>query len=385
MTSRARICLLGALVIAGGALASAPAARRSPQGPPPTGELTADETRKLLGPGFGVTRTERFAIISDGDPAWTRGTGRLLERTSRAFERFMDRMGFEPVEPQAPLVCVLIRDHAMFEAFALASDGVRTGWMGGYYATHSNRIVFFDSSTAPAFEAASRRVDEMDEQAETARRRAEIARRERRVEEARVYRALADRVREESRGSRDRLAEQSQRASQAKTAHEASHLLSFNMGMQSRVHQYPFWLSEGLAACFEPADDEAADRGRLGPDYENPLRESEFRSALAAEELVPLEALVEMSAAPANDERAARAMYAQAYALFRYLYQHERDALAALFRDIASEPPGMISPRRQGELFRARFGDAGALERRWLREAAPRALAGVNQPDDDSQ
>jgi hypothetical protein len=67
-------------------------------------------------------------------------------------------------------------------------------------------------------------------------------------------------------------------------------------------------------------------------------------------------------------------MYAQAHALYRWLHRHERGALAGLYTDIAREPAGMISPRRQGELFRARFGDVAKLERKWLRDAGEEAM-----------
>jgi hypothetical protein len=201
---------------------------------------------------------------------------------------------------------------------------------------------------------------------------------------AEAYGSLAEAARADARRQRAELERQARAASVSKTLHEAAHLVAFNCGLQSRAHQYPFWMSEGLAACFEAAGEEEARRGRFGPEYENPTREREFAQALNEGALIPLEAFVEMVVVPGahgGDEETARVMYAQGYAFFRWAYRYEKERLAALFMDIAAEPPGMIGPRRQGELFARRFGDPGALEARWLRDAPRTRMIATGQDD----
>lgn len=326
-----------------------------------------------LGPGFGRYETDRFVIACDGSAAWSRSTGVLLETTFDRFERLMRHLGVPMIEPEQKLACVLIQDHDRFEAFALAQDGIEARWMGGYYATHTNRVVFYDTETAPDFVRARNRLNELNEQAERAREQASDARRQKRQEAEALYRTLATRARESGERQRRLLADRAAQAGAAKTTHEAAHLLAFNCGLQLRSRQYPFWLNEGLATCFEAESVEAARKGHFGPERENPVRQREFAAAIAEAALVPLEALVEMTAAD-PDEDVSRVMYAQAHALYRWLHRHERQSLAGLYADIAREPAGMISAKRQGELFRARFGDPARLERRWLRDAGAEAM-----------
>lgn len=357
------LCLLTLGAAVGSGVARSAAA-------PSAHEPGVSETIQAMGGNVRRTETDHFVVLSDSGSEWSRQTALLLEPTHDQFERFMKRLGIDPVPPQSKLLCVLIEDHDRFQAFATAQDGVRARWMGGYYATQSNRVVFFDSRTAPEFEQASRDLAGAEQEAVRAKRGAPTSA---------ARRAITAAIKEAAATEKSRLEEHASSASISKTTHEAAHLLSFNRGLQSRAKQYPFWLSEGLATCFEASSAADVRKGRFGPEYVNRPREAELASALAEERLIPLEAFVEFVAAPTHDEHAARVMYAQAYGLFRWLHRYEPEALAGLFLDIANHPEAMISPKQQGELFRARFGDPAKLERTWLRElraASPR-IAGA--------
>lgn len=357
--------------------------RASTNAPRPAGDATAQSTLDALGPGFTRSETAHFVLLSDGSAAWTRSTSATLEGAYDAMDRFMRRMGLAVSPLTERLLCVLIRDHDRFAAFASARDGVQADWMAGYYATQTNRIVFCDSSTSPDFAVAANQASEMERSANEAAELASRARRERRPEVEEAYRAVAARARDAVAGYRLEIDRRALSAGIAKTTHEAAHIIAFNRGLQSRSRQYPFWLSEGLATCFEATSAADARRGMMGPEHENPIRSRDFADAAARGTLVPLDAFVEMNAAPPDDGDAATIMYAQAHALFRWLYRYEREKLAGLFTDIAAEPPGYIAPRRQGELFRARFGDATRLERRWLREtveSAPQVAGAPVEP-----
>lgn len=350
--------------------------------PIPTDEEAVGATISALGASAARTHTDHFVIVGDADPAWARSTGLLLETTYERFERLMRHLKLPLAPPKSRLLCVLIKDHARFEAFARAQDNVDAGWMGGYYATHTNRVVFYDSETSPEFIAARERLAQIDEQAQRAKDDAARARRERKDDTADVYRSIAAKAEEASDRQRRQLADRAAQAGAAKATHEAAHLLAFNCGLQSRSRQYPFWLSEGLATCFEAESLAAAHKGLFGPDRDNPVRQRELAAAIAEGTLIPVEALIEMNAAD-PDEETARVMYAQAHSLYRWLHRHEREKLAGLYADIAREPAGMIPPRRQGELFRARFGPVARLERRWLHDAGAEALKLAAATDDE--
>jgi hypothetical protein len=347
----------------------------------PVDEPAVARTLAALGPGVTRTETDHFVILCDGSAEWSRGTASLLETTADQFTRLMRHLD-QPIAPlPGKLQCVLIRDHDRFEAFAAAQDDVDARWMGGYYATHTNRIVFYDTLTAPDFLEASRKLDGFETEAKRAEQQARDASKANR-KLSRAYRDLAERVRDAEDQQRGLLKGQAARAGAAKTTHEAAHLLAFNAGLQLRSRQYPFWLSEGLATCFEASSVDAARKGLFGPDRENTVRQREFAAALSAASLIPLEAFVELNSPPENDEATARVMYAQAHALFRWLHRYEKESLGGIFRDLAAEPAGNITPERQGQLFRARFGDLARLERRWLREAGTEALRVAAAPEE---
>lgn len=301
--------------------------------------LAADEasvaaTAELLGAAFKRFETEHFVILSDGERAWTQARAALLERANHQFERLMGRLGLPVSAPESKLLCVLINDYAAYAAFARTHDGVTAPWVAGYYAAFSNRAVFFNDATSPQFQ-----------------------------------RARADASREP--GGAARVDARAAAVTIAKTLHEAFHLIAFNRGLQSRARQAPFWLTEGVAACFESESPNRA----FGPDHGVEKREAEFRALLREGRLIPLEALVAMNAAPPEDDEIAGVMYAQSYALVRYLFRHRRDELAAFFRDLQREPPGLMTARRHGEMFAARFGDPREVEKAFLRAMSREAVS----------
>lgn len=338
----------------------------------PVDELAAERTTAEAGPGFARYETEHFIIFSDCDREWTISRARLLDRTYYQFHRMMRRLGLEGVPPAEKLQCVLIDRHEDYAAFARRFDGVDAAWIAGYYASRNNRVVFYNDADSPAFRVASQQLDEFRTVAAKAEKRASEARRSNAGKPIDELEEQAQRIREHIETETVRLESEVLTASVTKSTHEAAHLIAFNCGLQSRAHQYPFWLTEGLATCFETL---APDRP-FGPDEPFAEREREFREAMSRDRLITLEAFVSMNNVPGEDAETARVMYAQAYALFRYLFRYEREKLAAYFRDIMLEPPGMISTRRHGEMFIARFGDPARLERQWLREEERHARLG---------
>jgi len=330
----------------------------------PVDELAAERTMAEAGPAFARYETEHFVLFSNCDRDWTISRARLLDRTYYQFHRMMRRLGLEGVPPAEKLQCVLIDRHEEYAAFARRFDGVDAAWIAGYYASRNNRVVFYNDADSPAFRVASQHLDEFRTVAAKAEKRASEARRANSGARVDELEDQAQRIREHIETESVRLESEVLSASVTKSTHEAAHLIAFNCGLQSRAHQYPFWLTEGLATCFETLTPDKP----FGPDEPFAEREREFREAMAKDRLITLEAFVSMNNVPGDDAETARVMYAQAYALFRYLFRYERAKLAAYFRDIMLEPAGMISPRRHGEMFVARFGDPARLERQWLRE-----------------
>jgi hypothetical protein len=332
--------------------------------------LAADEpavaaTRHALGATFRRFDTPHFVILSDCSTEWTAQRGDLLERARAQFFRVTERMGLPAVPHQYRLVCVLFNDHDHYQAFARANDGLEAGWVAGYYATRSNRIVFYNDATSPAYGAARDRLQTFEQQMRDAKSQAEEADRHSQKDLAQRLHASADDLDRQIKRERSRLGEIATAHSTAKTVHEAVHLLAFNCGVQLGDHDYPFWLSEGLATSFETDRPQEA----FGPDRLQGAgpRRDRFEELRQTGKLMPVSQIVTLSESPDWDADTADAMYCYSHALFTNLFRKDPAAVGAYLSALSGEPPGRLTPARQLDLFRMTFGDPAEIDKRMAR------------------
>ncbi|GAB4550342.1 MAG: hypothetical protein Tsb0013_12020 [Phycisphaerales bacterium] len=312
-----------------------------------------------LPPGFRRTETSRFVVLSNASTSWTRQRERLLERTYHEVMKFAQRVGLPCVPPEHKLVVVLFGEHADYRRFALTHDGVEAGWVAGYYASVPNHAVFYDDRTSPAFAEAHAQLDEVRREAADARRAADA--RNHPSPEAMV--ARADALEQHAQTQRERLEEQARCASIAKTTHEAAHLIAFNTNIQLRSRHYPFWITEGLAICFETDDPDKP----FGPSRIDETRAARIDELVSEGALVPTDAFVKRTDAHGPDAETIRDEYTQAWAMFRDAARYREEQLVALFASIARSPAGRMSDDEHARLFAASFGDPSVHERAWLR------------------
>lgn len=326
-----------------------------------TNEAAVTFTMNRLGSAFQRYDTPHFVVLSDCDSSWTNARGDLLERTRTQFFRVARKMGLPAAPHRTKLLCVLFNDHDAYQAFARANDGLEAGWVAGYYATLSNRIVFYNDATSPMYEAVRDRLNTFERQMKEARNKAEEATRNQQKDLALRLLASADDLDKQIRRERSRLGERATAHSTAKTIHEAVHLLSFNCGAQLGDHDYPFWLSEGFATSFET--EHVGDA--FGPDRStgNGPRRDRFDELRREGRLTPVEQLVTVSEVPDWDAEMADGMYAQSYVLFSYLYRHDPEGMGRYLKALSAEPAGRLSAARQLDLFRAAFGEPSDLDR----------------------
>ncbi len=334
---------------------------------PAVDEPALKAARAELGPAFLLTETRDFILLSDADQAWTRQRGAILERTRHEYFRVMDRLG-APVYPhEHKLLCILFQNFNAYRAFAGVDEGMWAEWVAGYYSPRTNRIVFYNDATSPSVGEAAARLDEASRQAGELRARAASARRTDQAGFAETLEASAADLEGQIKRERSRMAAAVTDASAAKTVHEAIHLLAFNTGLQRPGVEYPFWLSEGLAMCFETDNPSA---GAFGPDHPSAAWREEFNNDQRAGTLMPIERLIGLTSVPGNQggaeaaARDARLMYEQSRALFAYLYRYHRRKLGEFFGALGGQPPGPAGSARMLDLFRVEFGDPPAIGRR---------------------
>ena len=151
----------------------------------------------------------------------------------------------------------------------------------------------------------------------------------------------------------------------ATIVHEATHQISFNCGLQTRLVDNPLWMSEGLAVYFETPDlSSSRSWSGIGVNY---ARWDRFLDNLDADRVPPLRRLVADDELFRNPETAVDS-YAQAWAWNYFLIKWRPKEYAAYLKAIADQPVlGQPDPKQRV----ARFQQA---LRRGLRRARGRVL-----------
>lgn len=277
---------------------------------------TADEVAKSLQTGafedFALHRTPHYLILHQATPEYAEANGELLEELyHRLLEAFRDHE-VTVHEAEFPLVAVIFRAESDFRAYrAVASD------VQAYYEIFSNRIFFYQNS-------------------------------DREGQEPEVGALLKPQI----------------------VAHEGTHQILQNIGVQPRLASWPQWLIEGLAEyCATPASP------RKGPptwdglgqinnlhmatlrELEDPLSLSMQGPAARAETLFrrPGQPLVE---AMLTRSELTPTEYALAWAMTHYLALKRGDEFVDYLKRMAELPP--LVPRTAADQiqdFRACFGD----------------------------
>lgn len=317
-----------------------------------------EATRGLLGPGFRRSDTPHFVVLSDCDVGWTNTRAQVLERTRDQYFRVARRMAVPVVPHEHKLLCILFQNHETYRAFARTHDGVEASWVAGYYSTNANRIVFFNEASAPGYADANSNLETYRTRVRSLREQAETAKTNGRAATADELNTKADALELGVRSASQKLTAHAAAGSTRKAIHECIHLLSFNTGMQFRDHDYPFWLSEGLATNFETDQVGRA----FGPDRTvDTDRRELFDELAAASKLMPVESLVRLNEVPEGTD-AADGLYSQSFVLFNYLFNKDPRKLGGYIQTLG----GGTSGRRQGpefrEVFSQHFGDPVSVE-----------------------
>lgn len=255
----------------------------------PTDPRDVQRLRRFL-PAGEVHETPHFLIVHNTDAAHVHDTAALLEQTYAANWRLARDLGVEPTPPNGRLPVLLLRTYQAYADLCAARDW-HTGSAGLYVREH-NFIALYDIDTLPAIVAhhqlnATADPNDPDEQAR---------------------RALAEQLLRHLRGA---------------AAHEAAHIVQFNIGLFDRDIDVPAWLVEGLATPFEtwtPGDGHPLDTLQLPPTADPPV-------ALASDEetLAALRRLV-----TGRDEWRDAEQVLLSAALVHGLWQERRDGLRRL-------------------------------------------------------
>jgi hypothetical protein len=285
--------------------------------------ISIDEMEKLmlaeLPGGFNALRTDHYLIMYNTTKAYSQWTGNLLERLYKAHFAFWKKKGVTLVEPRFPLVAIIFDTKDSYREYASKELGDSVDAIIGYYHLQSNRITMFDLTGVEGLLPSNAKVSRS---------------------------VLLNEVMRQPGAER----------TVATIVHEAFHQLAYNTGLQVRLADNPFWVSEGMAVYFESPDFNSSQGwSTIGKVNQYNLREfSNYLRQRPADSLVTL---------LSDDQRfrnsaTSTAAYAEAWALNYYLLRRRSKEYAEYLTYLSKKPPlGQSDPKVRVEEFKKFFGD----------------------------
>lgn len=299
---------------------------------PSSASEIATKTLALLPAGAKSLATEHFVVCYDTSETYARWNANLYEKMFKGMLRFWKEKGLELQTPRFPLVALIFRDKADYIEYSKRDfqGGENTF---GYYTQTTNRLATFDLTGIEGVLPPGAKVQREDLLAE-------------------IF----------SRPEAERQI--------ATILHEACHQIAFNTGLQTRLGDYPLWLSEGIATFFESADTRSSS-GWAGAGRVNAYNLQQIRFYLRNRPPDSLASLL------TQDERfrkgdTSAAAYGECWGLTFFLIKKKPKEFVAYLKKLRDRPPGNPSDSKERlEDFLASFGqDLEKLDKDFVRMMA---------------
>jgi hypothetical protein len=255
-------------------------------------------------PGFKIKTTNHYLYVYSTSEEFALGTSRILESMFGGLKLFASAQKIETHDPPTPLVVVMFKTDEEFQKYRRMPEGIVA-----YYHILSNRVFMYEQS---------------------------------RLAQVRPDLAIQQSI--------------------STIAHEGTHQILHNVGVQQRLSFWPMWISEGLAEYLAPTSTGARLKWK-GPGEVNDLRMFELEQYLKSE--AAKEPDGEMVEHTVLAGRLTSTGYASAWALTHYLAKQKRTEFNAYLREVARleplqgsievTPPGIVRANR--DLFVKHFGE----------------------------
>jgi hypothetical protein len=286
---------------------------------PLTQDEMAQQLLREMPAGFRIHQTANYVICYNTTTAYAEWCGGLYERLNRAFFNYWKNRGFELHDPEFPLVALVFDTQASYLEYSRRDLGTPATNMIGYYNLQTNRVTMYDLTG-------------VDNLRQNGRRTTTAAHVNQILSQPQAERTVATIV------------------------HEATHQLAYNSGLQTRLADNPFWVSEGIAVYFETPDLKSS-RGWRNIGAVNRFNLFQFRKSLRTR---PQDSLITLLSDDRRfrDAKAAPTAYAEAWALNYYLIRTHREQYAEYLQRLAQlQPLEQVTPQQRLAQFQQVFGD----------------------------
>jgi len=278
---------------------------------PYTNEELAKELLTRLGPEFTVTETDHYLILANSSEDYAEFCGKILEKVSTEFQKFMVGLGVDVKLPERRLPVLIFAAVTEFEAYASQlHPEISFADTPGFYTVRDNLVLLQDLTRDRSLRTA-----------------------------AAIRRSLAD-----------------QPLQVATMIHEAVHQLAFNTGVQVRMADNPVWFAEGLSLCFEQPSIRTPLLW-LRPNLVNARHHAEFLRISEDSALpIPLADLIRQDALFQQTGTAAAA-YAESWALVTWLVRERPEQLGKWIERLRQQKPLVpVTAAERSALFVDVFG-----------------------------
>lgn len=277
----------------------------------------ASKTLGLLPAGAKSLSTEHFVVCYDTTDTYARWNANLYEKMYKGMVRFWKEKGLELEPPRFPLVALIFRNKEDYVEYSKRDfqGGQHTF---GYYTQTTNRLATFDLTGLEGVLPPGAKVSREELLSEI------FARPEAERQIATIL-------------------------------HEACHQIAFNTGLQTRLGDYPLWLSEGIATFFESADTRSSSgwAGAGKVNYYNLQQLRQYFRNRPADSLASL--LIQDERFRKGDTSAAA--YGESWGLTFYLIKKKPKEFVSYLKKLRAREPGNPSDAKQRlEDFQECFG-----------------------------
>lgn len=322
------------------------------------------EMQQRFGHAFLTRNTKHFLTVYDTTDVYATQCGVAMEKAYDAFQFYFNMDKLRPEFLERRLVMILLKDREDYLAYGRQTERSDLSWSAGFYSNRSNRSIFFDEASAPSNASYTKQTTDLKTHIDQLN--ADIAKATRDGQTGLVNTLTVDRNRDAQSLNllNTRLNANAQIQNTSRTMHEAAHQISFNMGIQNRGVDYPFWFSEGLACGFEVEDS----AGHRGPALVNFGRVGPLKDAIRDDKLIPLSQLIATNPDPSAADAQLGLQYAESWALFHYLYKYQRQAMEQYIMAFKAHTPNrQISEDERKVMFTKAFGnDMDGLSKKWV-------------------
>ena len=313
---------------------------------------------------FKTRDTKHFIVVYDTTDAYAAQRGVSMEKAYDAFQFYFNMSKLRPEFLQHRLVMILLKDREDYLAYGRQTERIDLTWSGGFYSNRTNRSIFFDDASAPSNASYAKQATDLKTQIDSLNTRITAAGSQGQTGLLNTLSVERNRANESLLQINNRIANNAVVQNNSRTMHEAAHQISFNMGIQIRNVDYPFWFSEGLACGFEVED--AA--GHRGPALVNFGRVPAIKEALKDDKLIPLEKLITTNPEATSENGSLALFYAESWALFHYLYKFDREEMEQYILEYKGHMPlrAIGADERKVMFTKAFGGDVEGLNRKWV-------------------